>query len=122
VGTALVLLLLAGCGGGGSNESGSAYKEPAGPATETVDIAAGNFYFKPSDVSAAPGIANLEVKSEGGLHTLVFERKYPGFQLEVSGSGDTDSLKIDLKPGTYTFYCDIDSHRQQGMHGTLTVK
>ena len=48
--------------------------------------------------------------------------KVPGFQLEVAGDGDTDAKKVDLKPGKYVFYCDIQNHRQQGMEGTLTVK
>jgi uncharacterized cupredoxin-like copper-binding protein len=47
--------------------------------------------------------------------------KVPGFQLEVN-AGQTSSLKIDLEPGKYTFYCDIIGHRAQGMEGTLTVK
>jgi uncharacterized cupredoxin-like copper-binding protein len=29
---------------------------------------------------------------------------------------------VNLKPGTYEFYCPVDSHKAQGMKGTLTVK
>jgi uncharacterized cupredoxin-like copper-binding protein len=47
--------------------------------------------------------------------------KVPGFQIEVAGSGDTASNKVDLKPGKYTFYCDIPGHESAGMEGTLTV-
>jgi plastocyanin len=32
------------------------------------------------------------------------------------------TLSANLKPGTYTFYCAVDSHRQLGMRGTLTVR
>jgi plastocyanin len=31
------------------------------------------------------------------------------------------TLTLNLKPGTYTFYCAAPGHRQAGMEGTLTV-
>ena len=99
-----------------------AYKEPTGPAQETLKIESGNFYFKPDEPTVSSGVVNLELDNVQGGHTLVFDNgKEPGFQLEVSGDGSTDAKKIDLKPGKYVFYCDILGHRAQGMEGTLTV-
>jgi len=34
----------------------------------------------------------------------------------------THSITLNLKPGTYTFFCQVPGHRAAGMFGTLTVK
>lgn len=116
-----VLAVLAGaCGSGGS---GSSYKEPSAPARQTVVIQSGNLFFRPKQATAAGGVVKLELQNiQSGSHTFVFDHgKYPGFELKVSGDGATDAKKIDLKPGTFTFYCTIPGHREAGMEGTLTV-
>ena len=116
-------VLFAACGGGGGGGGSSrATSAPKGPATETVAIQAGNFYFKPDTITATPGIAKITLTAANGIHDLVFDGAYPGFLLEADGGGDAQSKKIDLKPGKYTFYCDIPGHRAAGMEGTLTVK
>jgi uncharacterized cupredoxin-like copper-binding protein len=36
--------------------------------------------------------------------------------------GSTKTLSLNLKAGTYKFYCSVPGHRMAGMEGTLTVK
>jgi plastocyanin len=38
------------------------------------------------------------------------------------GQGGTSKVTVNLKPGTYTFYCSVPGHEAGGMKGTLTVK
>ncbi len=44
-----------------------------------------------------------------------------GCSKQITGGKTSLDLK-NLKPGSYTFYCSVDSHEQAGMKGTLTVK
>ena len=118
---AAMAVLLVSCGGGG-DDGGSGYTPPKGPAVATIDIEAGNFYFKPDKIDAEAGINEIKLTGAGGIHDFVFDGKVPGFQLEVSGSGDSAQNKVDLKPGKYVFYCSVPGHRAQGMEGTITVK
>ena len=116
-----VAVALAACGGGGDDSGSKAYVEPKGASTETISIDAQNFSFTPDKISAKPGIATIELTATSGIHDLVFDGAYPGFRLEADSGSGTQKLKIDLKPGKYTFYCSYPGHRQAGMEGTLTV-
>ena len=110
-------------GGGGDGGGGKAYVEPKGAVDRDHRRSRpGNFYFKPDKITANAGIATIKLTAANGIHDFVFDGAYPGFQLEADGGGGSQSKKIDLKPGKYTFYCSITGHRAQGMEGTLTVK
>jgi uncharacterized cupredoxin-like copper-binding protein len=55
-----------------------------------------------------------------------------GFEIEGNGieqalkprlkKGESGSLQIDLKPGTYKVYCPVLGHKRRGMSLDLTVK
>ncbi|MCU1458869.1 MAG: plastocyanin [Actinomycetia bacterium] len=109
--------LLAACGG-----SKSSYKPPSGAAVATLRLDAGNFFFTPKNPSEPAGIIEIDLKNVSGIqHTLAISG-VKGFELKVNSKGSTDGEKVDLKTGTYTFYCTIPGHRGQGMQGKLTVK
>jgi uncharacterized cupredoxin-like copper-binding protein len=54
---------------------------------------------------------NVTVESSSG--SLVGST--PTFQ------GGSKTLSLNLKPGTYKFFCSVTGHRQAGMEGTVTV-
>jgi len=52
-----------------------------------------------------------------------------GFEIEgieektqILKRGDTATLNVDLKPGTYTVYCPVKGHKERGMRRRVTVK
>jgi uncharacterized cupredoxin-like copper-binding protein len=40
---------------------------------------------------------------------------------KIVGAGQSSTLTLKLKPGTYTYYCPVPGHRQAGMVGRITV-
>jgi plastocyanin len=86
-----------------------------------------------ADPSGALKFTTTTLKAKAGTVTFQFANasQVPhAFAVEGHGvdkdskiiTGGKTTLTVDLKPGTYQFYCPVDSHKQQGMKGTLTVK
>lgn len=106
---------------GGSDSGSSSYKPPKGPAVASLKVQSGNVFFKPTKLSAPAGIISITLKNiESGSHDLEIHG-VSGFQLQVSGEGSTATEKVQLKKGTYEYYCSIPGHEEAGMKGTLTV-
>ncbi|HEX9161113.1 MAG TPA: plastocyanin/azurin family copper-binding protein [Thermoanaerobaculia bacterium] len=56
-------------------------------------------------------------------HSLAIEGNGMHMSLpEALTRGDSDQLDVDLKPGTYTFYCPVPGHRGRGMSRAVTVR
>jgi nitrite reductase (NO-forming) len=118
---AVSLAVLGACSSDGGSDT--AYKQPTGPAVDTLKVQSGNVYFKPTKLDTKPGVVQIDLHNqESGVHDLVI-KDIPGFQLEVSGEGANASGKVDLKANKqYEFYCTIPGHKEAGMRGTITVK
>jgi uncharacterized cupredoxin-like copper-binding protein len=53
-----------------------------------------------------------------------FEIDGQGISKRVEGTlspGQSATLQVDLKPGSYEAFCPVDGHRDQGMRATVTV-
>ncbi|AKL73744.1 plastocyanin [Actinobacteria bacterium IMCC26256] len=111
---------LGACGGSSAGEGG--YVQPTGPSTASIEIESGNLFYSPNKVEAPIGISKIWLKNtESGAHNLVISG-VPGFILEVNGEGDQNAKKVELKAGSYDFYCTLPGHRAGGMAGKLIVK
>jgi plastocyanin len=108
-----------------NKEGGAAtgYVKPKGPPASTVSVIAGpgltfNGVKFTGNYTAKAGIIEIDYSGDPS-HNLVFtDPKLAGFELQTSGTKKGD---VQLKPGTYTFYCNVTGHRAAGMQATLTV-
>jgi uncharacterized cupredoxin-like copper-binding protein len=130
---AAVAVPIVGCGGSSDDDSTSNAAAPApttsgggGGAGGTVDLSATDFKFTPSDPSVKAGEVTFKMTNDGQVaHSLEIEDVTPGHDQELEGDvspGQSGTLTANLKPGSYEFYCPVDSHKEMGMEGEITVK
>jgi len=125
---------MVGCGSS-SNDNSSDTSEGAQASTSggaaaatgpggTVDLTATDFKFDPSDPTVKSGDVTFNLKNDGQVtHSLEIE-DVNGEDKELEGEvspGSDGTLKVNLAPGKYEFYCPVDSHKQMGMTGEITV-
>jgi plastocyanin len=138
---AMASVALVACGGsssssssestssGGESNSGAAAESEAksGGGESTVEFEAdpnGELAYTSTEASAKAGEVTLDFNNPQGLtHDVAIENA----KGETVGkteliAGSQTSTTVDLKPGTYTYYCTVPGHREAGMEGTLTVK
>ena len=88
------------------------------------DVTATETEFKialPSTTIGA-GSYRFDVKNDGKIdHDFVIKGNGVDEKTPTIGAGESATLDVDLKPGTYDVYCSIPGHKQAGMGLKLTV-
>lgn len=139
---AAALVFLAGCGGNDGPEAAAtptATETPTAAATEaatetpteaasgasTLKIEAdpgGAIKFTKNNLTAKAGEVTIDFSNPSQVpHGVVVEGVDGGTTETVTGA-DAKPITVDLKPGTYTFYCPVGDHREEGMEGKLVVR
>jgi plastocyanin len=135
---ALSSIALVACGGGSS--SGSSTPAASSSSTSSTTSAAGgggaggavnveadpsgNLAYTQTSLTANAGSDKIDFNNPSSTpHNVTIEDssgKTVGATNTIAGS--TTSTTVNLKPGTYKFFCSVDGHAAAGMTGTLTVK
>jgi plastocyanin len=90
----------------------------------------GQLAYTASKAEAEPGAVTIQMANMSGVsHNIAIESGEGGASAKGSVIGasaftskGTVSVSVNLKPGTYTFFCEAPGHRAAGMYGTITVK
>jgi plastocyanin len=139
---AVAAVAVAGCGSdnssSGSSSSSSdttAATTPAPPpstsgsgggASSNLKLSAdssGQLKFDKSTLSAKAGNVTITMDNPSPVaHAVAVEGNGVDKDGKTVNMGGTSTVTVNLKPGTYEFYCPVDGHKAAGMKGTLTVK
>ncbi len=98
----------------------------AGAATSTaLKLAAesgGQLSYDTKQLAAKAGRVTITMTNMSPLeHNVTIAKGSTVLGATPTFQGGSRTLTLNLKPGTYTFYCSVPGHRQAGMEGTLTV-
>jgi len=100
----------------------SSEEEGMGEARE-IEVEGSEFSFSPSSITFAQGEkVRLTFKNTGkNPHNFVIDEL--GVSTKTIPGGGSDTVEFTAgKSGTFTFYCAVGNHRQQGMEGELNVQ
>ena len=135
VGTLSVLLAVAAIGSGiitgaleeEEGEGPAAGRPPAGGGgARTLRLSAdpaGELRFDKRELEARAGQVTITMTNPSSAsHNVSIEGKGVHEEGETVGQGATSTVRAELRPGEYDFYCSVPGHRQGGMEGTLTVR
>jgi len=126
------VLALAACGGGSSSSAttqaatGGGSTGGSGGGGSTVKVAAdpsGALKYDQTQLTASAGTVTIDFTNMSSVpHNVTIEGNGVSSEGTDTITSSSTSTTVDLQPGTYTFFCSVDSHRAAGMEGTLVVK
>lgn len=135
---AITLLALAGCGSSTKTSTTPTTSTPTTTtksATPTAPSSSasglsleangeGQLAYNTKSLSAKAGKVTIDFTNNASLAHSVTIESSSGQLLggTPSFSGGSKTVTLNLKPGTYKFFCSVPGHRQAGMEGTLVVK
>jgi plastocyanin len=113
-----------GGGGGGAGGGGGGTASGGGSSVKIAADPSGALKYTTSSASATAGNVKVDFTNQSPVGHDVTIADSSGKVLGQTSiiTGSNTSTSVNLKPGSYTFYCSVDSHEQAGMKGTLTVK
>jgi plastocyanin len=97
---------------------------PAGNSLTLEANPEGQLKYEKTSLSATAGKVSIAFTNSSPLEHNMTVESSSGKILGATATfkGGTKALTLDLKAGTYKFFCTVPGHRQAGMEGTLTVK
>jgi uncharacterized cupredoxin-like copper-binding protein len=90
----------------------------------TLEIPVGvGLAYEFADAEAPAGPLTIEsVNDQPADHNIAVDGGGVDEKGDVVANGGTSTVRVDLEPGEYAFYCSVPGHREGGMEGKLTIE
>lgn len=100
-----------------------AARERGGSALRLSADPGGELRFDRPSLEAGAGPVTLVMDNPSSVpHNVSIEGRGVEEEGETVGEGGRSTVRAELRPGEYDFYCSVSGHRQGGMEGTLNVR
>jgi len=83
----------------------------------------GQLAYASTRATAEAGPLTINSRNDASIpHDIALEGNGVNEKGETVQDGGVSTIKVDLQPGEYTYFCTLPGHREGGMEGTLAVK
>jgi plastocyanin len=107
---------------GGAPAPAAAAKPESKTSLKLAADPGGLLSFDTKQLSATSGAVSIAFTNASQLeHNVAVAQGTTVLGTTPTFAGGSKTLLLNLKAGTYTFYCSVPGHRQAGMEGTLKV-
>jgi uncharacterized cupredoxin-like copper-binding protein len=97
----------------------------AASARQIAKLKATEFAYEPKEVTVRPGEVVFDIENVGVIeHNFILEdvAKQTVGKVAVIAPGETEQVRVTLRAGMYTGYCDLPGHREAGMVAAVSVR
>ena len=117
---AVACLGLAGCGDGIDPEQA----EATGDVADEVQVTGTDqLLWRPPELTATAGAIDVRIDCGNKTgHQFAIEGVNGGEPIATCEASGTGRGSVELGSGSYTFFCAVPGHREEGMEGELTVE
>lgn len=116
----VVCLVLAGCGDDVDPQPPEATDDAAAQLQVT---GTDELLWRPSALTVAAGTIDVRIDCDTNVgHEFAIEGVEGDQPIAACDPAGTGGGNVELEPGSYTFFCSVPGHREEGMEGELTVE
>ena len=106
----------------GSETTAATQTTETGQAVQSVSVSEVDYKIRLPETTLKAGKYSFEVQNQGKVpHNLVIKGTGVDEATSDLAPGVSESLTVELKAGSYEFYCSIPGHKQLGMDQKVTV-